>query len=56
MGFKRSKTEKKQIDETTGNLLSLKERIDEDKMGKASFLMEIKGGKYAYRRNDGVNN
>jgi len=45
---------KKQIDEAAKNLLALKARIDEDKMGKASFLMVITGGQYAYWRNDGV--
>jgi hypothetical protein len=44
----------KQIDEAAQNLLALKARIDEDKMGEASFLMVITGGQYAYRRNDGV--
>ena len=44
----------KQIDEAAQNLLVLKARIDEDKMGEASFLMVITGGQYAYRRNDGV--
>ena len=29
-------------------------KIDEDKMGQASFLMVITGGQYAYRRIDGV--
>jgi len=45
---------KKQIDEAAENLLTLKARIDEDKMGPASFLMVITGGQYAYRRSDGV--
>jgi len=45
---------KKQIDEAAENLLPLKARIDEDKMGPASFLMVITGGQYAYRRSDGV--
>lgn len=45
---------KKQIDEAAENLLSLKARIDEDKMGSVSFLMVITGGQYAYRRSDGV--
>lgn len=45
---------KKQIDEAAENLLALKARIDEDKMGEASFLMVITGGQYAYRRKDGV--
>jgi len=44
----------KQIDEAAENLLVLKARIDEEKMGKASFLMIVTGGQYAYRRNDGV--
>jgi len=45
---------KKETDEAAKNLLALKARIDEDKMGKASFLMVITGGQYAYRRRDGV--
>ncbi len=44
----------KQIEEAAVNLLKLKARIDEDKMGKAAFLMVITGGQYAYRRKDGV--
>lgn len=44
----------KQIEEAAKNLLVLKAKIDEDKMGQASFLMVITGGQYAYRRNDGV--
>ena len=45
---------KKETDEAAKNLLALKARIDEDKMGKASFLMVITGGQHAYRRKDGV--
>ncbi len=45
---------KKQTDEAAKNLLALKARINEDKMGQASFLMVITGGQYAYRRRDGV--
>ena len=45
---------KKQTDEAAENLLALKARVDEDKMGEPSFLMVITGGQYAYRRNDGV--
>jgi uncharacterized protein len=45
---------KKQIDEAAENLLTLKSRIDEGKMGEASFLMVLTGGQYAYRRKDGV--
>ena len=44
----------KQIEEAAQNLLVLKAKIDEDKMGQASFLMVLTGGQYAYRRNDGV--
>ena len=44
----------KQIEEAAQNLLALKTKIDEDKMGQVSFLMVITGGQYAYRRNDGV--
>jgi hypothetical protein len=45
---------KKQVDDAAENLLALKARINQDKMGEASFLMVITGGQYAYRRNDGV--
>ena len=45
---------KKQIDLAAKNLLALKDRIDQEKMGEPSFLMIITGGQYAYRRNDGV--
>jgi len=45
---------KRQIDEAAKNLLALSGRINEDKMGRASFLMVITGGQYAYRRKDGV--
>jgi len=44
----------KQIEEAAGNLLKLQEKIDSEKMGKASFLMILTGGQYAYRRPDGV--
>jgi len=44
----------KQIDLAAKNLLALKNRIDNDKMGEPSFLMVITGGQYAYRRSDGV--
>jgi predicted AAA+ superfamily ATPase len=44
----------KQIEEAAKNLLSLKAKVDEDKMGKASFLMVLTGGQYAYQRKDGV--
>lgn len=44
----------KQIEEAAQNLLALKAKIDEDKMGQASFLMVLTGGQYAYRRKDDV--
>jgi len=44
----------KQINEAARNLLAIKSKIDEEKMGQASFLMVITGGQYAYCRNDGV--
>ncbi len=44
----------KQIDLAAENLLALKNRIDNDKMGEPSFLMVITGGQYAYKRRDGV--
>jgi len=44
----------KQIEEAAQNLLALKAKIDEDKMGEASFLMVLTGGQFAYRRHDGV--
>lgn len=44
----------KQIEEAAVNLLRLKSKIDEDKMGEPSFLMILTGGQHAYRRNDGV--
>jgi predicted AAA+ superfamily ATPase len=44
----------KQIDLAAKNLLALKARIDQEKMGEPSFLMIITGGQYAYKRNDGV--
>ena len=44
----------RQIDEAAKNLLSLKSKIDTEKMGAPSFLMVITGGEFAYRRDDGV--
>lgn len=44
----------KQIEEAAKNLLTLKARIDDEKMGKESFLMIITGGQYAYCRKDGI--
>jgi len=42
------------IEEAAKNLTKLKEKIDENKMKKPSFLMIITGGQAAYRREDGV--
>jgi len=44
----------KQIEEAAKNLLALSSKIDIEKMGKASFLMIITGGRFAYQRKDGV--
>lgn len=44
----------KQIDEAAANLLALKAKINEEKMGEPSFLMILTGGQFAYRRNDSV--
>lgn len=44
----------KQIEEAAENLLALSSKIDIKKMGKASFLMIITGGQFAYQRKDGV--
>ena len=44
----------KQIEEAAQNLLALSAKIDEEKMGKDSFLMIVTGGQYAYQRNDGI--
>jgi hypothetical protein len=44
----------KQIEETAKNLQTLKAKINDEKMGKESFLMILTGGQYAYRRNDGI--
>jgi predicted AAA+ superfamily ATPase len=44
----------KQIDEAATNLLALKAKINEEKMGEPSFLMILTGGQFAYQRNDSV--
>ncbi len=44
----------KEIENAAQNLLKIKSKIDEEKMGEASFLMVITAGQYAYRRDDGV--
>ena len=43
------------INEGAEDLLDLKKRIDEDKMGEPAFMMVLCGVvPYAYRREDGV--
>ncbi|MDO4258233.1 MAG: DUF4143 domain-containing protein [Actinomycetaceae bacterium] len=44
----------KQVEPAANNLKKLAERIDAQKMGRASFLMVLTGGAAAYRRDDGV--
>jgi len=44
----------KGIEKATQNLFGRKAKIDEDKVGQASFLMVISGGQYAYCRNVGI--
>lgn len=44
----------RQIEEAAKNLLAVKERIDSERMGEASFLMVLTGGEYAYQRPDGI--
>ena len=44
----------KQIEEAVTHLLALKSKINEEKMGEASFLMILTGGQYAYQRKDGI--
>ena len=42
------------IDEAAQNLLKVAARVDEERMGKPSFLMVLTGTKLAFRRPDGV--
>lgn len=44
----------KQIEEAAKNLKKLAQKVNDDKMGKPSFLMVITGGEFAYQRPDGV--
>ena len=44
----------KKIEEAAKNLLTLKSKINEESMGKESFLMILTGGQYAYQRKDGI--
>ena len=44
----------RQIEEAAEHLLQLSRKVDDEKMGKPSFLMVLTGGEYAYHRKDGV--
>lgn len=44
----------RQIEEAAGNLQELARKVNEEKMGKPTFLMVLTGGEYAYKRKDGV--
>lgn len=44
----------KQIENAAKNLIELKSKINNEKMGAPSFLMVLTGGEYAYQREDGV--
>lgn len=42
------------IDDAAENLLRLKKKVDEEKMGSPSFLMVLVSSGYAYKREDGI--
>ena len=44
----------KQIEEAASNLIAIKNKIDNEKMGEPSFLLILTGGQFAYQRKDGV--
>lgn len=44
----------KQIEEAARNLLAIKEKVNQKKMGAPSFLMVLTAGAYSYCRPDGV--
>jgi len=44
----------KQIEEASRHLQELARKVNDEKMGKPSFLMVLTGGEYAYQRKDGV--
>lgn len=47
-------TDKDTLDNAANNLLKLKDKINTDVKGEPSFLMILNGGKYGYKREDGV--
>ena len=44
----------KQIEDAASHLQELARKVNDEKMGKPSFLMVLTGGEYAYQRKDGV--
>jgi len=44
----------KEIEEAAKNLVTLKDRINLEKMKEPSFLMVLTGTEFAYQRKDGV--
>lgn len=44
----------KQIEEAAEHLKELERKVNDEKMGKPSFLMVLTGGEFAYKRKDGV--
>ncbi|WP_111836014.1 ATP-binding protein [Actinomyces bovis] len=44
----------RQVDQAATNLLRLRDRVDDGRMGKPAFLAVLTGGTAAYRRDDGV--
>ena len=44
----------KQIELAAKNLLTLRDKVNTEKMGEPSFLMVLTGGQFAYQREDGV--
>ncbi|MHC1692011.1 MAG: ATP-binding protein [Sphaerochaetaceae bacterium] len=53
-GFVEVKLGGSAIESAAGNLLKLQQKIDTQRMNQPSFLMILTGGKYGYRRPDGV--
>jgi predicted AAA+ superfamily ATPase len=43
-----------QADEAAANLIQFKNKVDTSRIGEPCFLMVLTGGKFAYKRNDGV--
>lgn len=43
-----------QVNEAAENLIELKNKVDTSRIGEPSFMMVLTGGRYAYKRPDGV--